>query len=298
MRLKFILPIVGAVILSSYIAWSKISSPSGDQVVSYTPSSKTCFSSGTTRTWRYCVYKPANGITNKNIAYMLHGRNLDENTWNDDTFYTAMIQKYWDEHKMTPPVVVTVSFGPIWLLTQKGKAEQSGLIDVFTDEVIPEIEHRIGKPEKRFVFGESMGGLNSLLLGLTRGSHFQKVAALCPAIYKDSPFSSLADTQAFLKRTGADPKVIFGIIKLSIKYFADDSEWKQSSPIHLIDQVASENLPEFYLSCGLYDVYGNFEGNQYFAEQALKRGIHISWHPMYGGHCAIDVSSLAEFLVK
>lgn len=287
-----------SILLISYFAWAKLTSPLGDQKVSYTPSKKECFSISGSRPWKYCVHIPANAHVNGSIAYLLHGRNLDEQVWNDDTFYTAMIQRYWEDKKVTPPTVVTVSFGPIWLLTPKGKTAKSGLSEIFENEVIPEVERRVGKPKSRIIFGESMGGLNSLLISLRNPSLFQKVASLCPPVYSGSPFAPLSEIQAFLKRTGADPKAVYGVIQLAKDYFADEDEWNQASPLKKIERIDPKSSLEIYLSCGLYDIYGNFEGSESFAELAQSRGIKIHWRPIYGGHCATDVSSLAEFLIE
>lgn len=239
-----------------------------------------------------------NGKTNGNIAYLFHGRNLDENTWNDAGFYTGMIQQYWQNRNIIPPTVVTVSFGPIWLLTPKGGAPKSGLAETFVKEVIPQVEAKIGVPKSRILFGESMGGLNTLLIGLTHPGLFQKIASLCPAVYVGSPFAPIDEIHDFLKRTGADPKAVFGVIQIAKEYFANDQEWQKSSPLKMIDNVDPKAMTEMYLSVGLYDVYGNFEGNEILAQTAKARGIKIEWRPVYGGHCATDVSSLSEFLVR
>jgi len=63
----------------------------------------------------------------------------------------------------------------------------------------------------------------------------------------------------------------------------------------LIEQ-AEATYPALYLSNGLYDSYGNFEGTEKLAWVAEERGVETQWHPMYGGHCSIDASSLAAFL--
>lgn len=285
-------------LFASYAAWAKLSSPHGNQKVQYVSSKKECFSGSGSAPWKYCVHSAVEKPSNGSIAYLLHGRNLDEQTWNDDTFYTSMIQRYWDEHAETVPTVVTVSFGPIWLLTPKGGAPKSGLAKVFIDEVIPHVEAKVGTPKSRILFGESMGGLNTLLIGLTQPGLFQKIASLCPAVYVGSPFASLDEIHEFLKRTGADPKAVFGVIQIAKEYFATDQEWQNSNPLKLIENVDPKLAPEMYLSCGLYDVYGNFEGNELLAQKAKTRGVRIEWHPLYGGHCATDVSSLAEFLMK
>ncbi len=246
--------------------------------------------------WTYCIHVPKNEPVNGDIAYLLHGRNLDENIWNDDTFYTSMIQSYWQKKEIAPPTVVTVSFGPKWLLTQKGSQEKSGLLEFFGNDVIPKVESKVGQPKRRIVFGESMGGTNALVLGLKRNDLFDKVASLCPGLYKDSPFASSEVKKEFLKRTGADPKVIYAITEFAKTYIANEEEWNQFSPLKVIKSV-SQVKTQFYLSCSLYDKYGNFEGAEELANLAAKKSIRIQWHPQYGGHCATDITSVADFLV-
>ena len=69
------------------------------------------------------------------------------------------------------------------------------------------------------------------------------------------------------------------------------------SALALIERAGPSN-PAVYLSNGLYDVYGNFAGTQRLADMARQRGVRTEWHPLYGGHCATDVASLAAFLPK
>lgn len=60
---------------------------------------------------------------------------------------------------------------------------------------------------------------------------------------------------------------------------------------------AGPQSPALYLSNGLYDAFGNFEGTQALAQRARARGVQTEWHPLYGGHCALDAPSVAAFLV-
>lgn len=207
-----------------------------------------------------------------------------------------MVQAEWQRNKALPPTVVTVSYGPTWLLTPKGKQEDSGLLDDFIAK-LPQIEGKIGNPRRRILLGESMGGLNVLIAGLTHHERFAKVASLCPGVYGISPFASLSEMRATLRRTGADPKIGFGVWMLARKFVADDAEWKRASPLELIGQ-AKPPYPALYLSNGLYDAYGNFEGTERLATIAAGKGIPVEWHPLYGGHCAIDTASLARFLTS
>ncbi|AZZ37472.1 esterase [Bdellovibrio sp. qaytius] len=280
-----------------YFGWKTITTPRGEQKVQYTEASKECFAGDAKKSWKYCIYTAKQG-TSGDLAYLLHGRNLDENIWNDDTFYTAQLQKYWADEKVQPPKIVTVSFGPVWLLTPKMSLPDSGLLNKFTDEIIPAIENKVGKPKRRLVFGESMGGINSLVLALTTKNIFAKVAAVCPVIYKTTPFVDLSDVKNFLERTGADPRTILGIRILARKYVSNDEEWKKISPIELLETATPSDVPELYLSCGLYDKYGNYEAVEYFAERAKSKNIKVLWRPMYGDHCVVDVKSLGDFITN
>ena len=160
---------------------------------------------------------------------------------------------------------------------------------------LPAIEAKIGRPRRRLLLGESMGGLNVLIAGLSYPSRFAKVAALCPGVYAVSPFASLSAIRATMQRTGANPKIIFGVWMMARQYAANDAEWQRVSPLALIER-AGPSYPALYLSNGLYDVYGNFAGTQRLADMARQRGVRTEWHPLYGGHCATDVASLAAFL--
>ena len=279
-------------IIAGYYAWTQITTPQGNQKVSFIPASETCHISGRLK---YCIYRADSG-TNDDVVYHLHGRNLDAQIWNNDTYWTSMVQASWQQTKIRPPTVVVISYGPTWLLVPKGKKEDSGLLEQFMAK-LPEIDKKTGDPKRRLLLGESMGGLNVLIAGLTYPRSFAKIASLCPGVYATSPFDSLSAMKDTLERTGADPKIGLGIWLMAKNHVADEGEWKRVSPLELI-KSASGQYPALYLSNGLYDAYGNFEGSQMLADNAAQRGVSVEWHPLYGGHCAIDASSLARFLAS
>ncbi len=290
-RYRFWLLAILLIALLSY-AWTVVTRTRGDQKVLFRAAEQTCAKAGALR---YCVYRDKAG-TNGDIVYHLHGRNLDEHVWNDDTYFTAMLQGQWQHSGTLPPTVVTVSYGSTWLLAPKGKRPDSGLLDDLMAR-LPAIEAKVGHPRRRLLLGESMGGLNVLVAGLSHPSQFAKVAALCPGIYVSSPFEPLSTIRTAMERTGAAPKIIFGVWLMARKYVADDGEWGRISPLNLVKR-AGPDYPALYLSCGLYDAYGNFEGTQRLVDMARQRRVNTEWHPIYGGHCAIDVASLANFLAS
>ncbi len=275
-------------------SWQRWSQPWGDQPVKFTPAQQECGQEGQLR---YCINQDSGGV-NGDWLYHLHGRKLDETIWKDPSYMTAMIQGTWQQMGQRPPTVVTLSYGPVWLLSPKGNAEASGLLEQIRTDMAA-IEARHGRPVRRLLLGESMGGLNALILGLSQPEHYAKVAALCPGVYVDSPFAPPSQLMAALERTGADPKIGFGVVRLARQYVTSDAEWQRISPLALIenDLPASSPRPQLYISNGLYDRYGNFEGSQRLTERARARGWPIEWHPIYGGHCASDIASLARFLL-
>lgn len=283
--------IVLIISFSIYWVWGKLTSPWGVQKVSFKLSKSETFAKGNLS---FSIYRANNGV-NEDIIYHFHGRNLDNTIWNDDTYFTSLIQSNWQKSKVKPPTVVLISYGPEWLLTPKNSQAKSGLMDDFISN-LPFIESKIGHPKNRILVGESMGGLNVLILGLSHPELFSRVAALCPGVYLDSPFSDFDKKRAALKRTGADPKVALGVYLMAKKYVSNEQEWKKISPIELIKQANIE-YPELYLSCGLYDKFGNYEGTEALVNIANSKGVKTQWHPLYGGHCAIDINSLADFLV-
>lgn len=290
--LNFSSLLLAFLLIAGYLTWNNFTSPTGSQKVIFTPANSQHFAADNLN---YTIYRAENGVSD-DIIYHLHARNLDASIWNDDTYFTSLVQAYWQKSSIKPPTVVVVSYGPVWLLTPKNSQVEIGLLDDFIAR-LPEIESKVGKPSRRILLGESMGGLNVLILGLSRPEIFSKIASLCPGVYLESPFSDYSTQRAAMKRTGADPKIIYGVTQLAKKYVSNNEEWKAINPISLIER-ADQTYPELYLSCGLYDKYGNFEGTESLANLAIKRGVKTRWHPLYGGHCAIDIASLADFLAS
>lgn len=292
-RLRWLV-ILGVIVVAwlGHLGWTELTRPWGAQKIAFTKASEDCNASGPLR---YCVYRAANG-TNGDVLYHLHGRRLDEQVWNDDTYMTAMVQAQWQETGVAPPTVVTLSYGDTWLLTPKGAREDSGLLEDMMGR-LPEIERNIGAPRRRMLVGESMGGLNVLIAGLSNPNTFERIAALCPGVYAVSPFETLSVNREVIERTGANPKMAFGIWMLARKYVANEDEWRRVSPLALIERAGPQS-PALYLSNGSYDAYGNYEGTRLLAERATGRGVRTEWHPLYGGHCATDIKSLAAFLTN
>ena len=127
-------------------------------------------------------------------------------------------------------------------------------------------------------------------------SLFSRVASLCPPLYSITPHSSPAQLISFATKSGAKPYALMTAIGIGRYLFKDDSEWRQFSPLHLIQTKNFRSFPSLYLTTGLRDEFGNFSTVESFAEIAKNKGIRVFWRPNSGDHCSIDAPSLGRFL--
>ena len=243
----------------------------------------------------YCVTK-TQGSTNQDVLYYFHGRGLNESAWLDDTYYTAQLRQQWDETREQAPIVVSISFGKDWILAQKNQSPYSGLFEVFIQGLLPKIETSLGGVKgRRLLLGESMGGFNSIQMAL-KTTLFEKVAILCAPIAEISPFSPTAEVEAYIRRTNADRSLVLELLEMGKAFFPTTRDWQTASPLALAREYKKASAPEFYLAAGYYDGYGLYSGNAKFGEILRRSGATINWRPQWGGHCAIDIESLARFL--
>src|SRR3712207_6389742 len=236
-KLLIFVSILVVLLIAGYLTWNYFTRRTGEQKVAFTPARAQPFTSGNLN---YVIYRAENGVSD-DVIYYLHGRNLDASVWNDDTYFTAQLQAYWQRSSIKPPTVVVVSYGPFWLLTPKNSKVENGLLDDFVAR-LPEIESKVGNVRRRILLGESMGGLNVLISGLSRPEMFSKIASLCPGVYLESPFSDFSTLRAAMKRTGADPKIVYGVTQLAKKYISNDERSEEHT---------SELQSRQYLVCRL-----------------------------------------------
>lgn len=265
----------------------------GSQSVSFPQPKQECFMGGTG--WKYCVHSDSKTQPDTYL-YVFHGKDEDEQTWMNTTVYSALLQKYWHDSNLKVPKVITISFGPVWLVTPRLSHKDTGLLERFQAEVFSKIEGHLGIPKQRFLLGESMGGLNVLSLTLHLPEYFTRVASLCPPLYSVTPYSSPPEILRLLMSSGAKPKALLTVLGIGRYLFKDDEEWKKFSPYHLLSQKSFRYFPSLYLTTGMRDDFGNYEGVSGFADMAKKKGLRVYWRPNSGDHCSIDAPSLGRFL--
>ena len=257
----------------------------------------------------YCIHRPLDkSRASGDILYHFHGLLGTEKYWSSDFYYPEQLREVWEKTGAKIPVVISVSFGGIYLLAEKNESAKSGLFERFRSEILPEIEKSLGMPVgRRLLVGESMGGFNSVQLAL-KTNLFQKAALLCVPIYNGlTPFSPEGEIQKYIERTAVwkyysqmAPETVQSSVKdtvfISKMYFPNELAWKKSDPMELAKTVDIASLPSLYVAVGKVDKYAIYESNKTFVDTLMARGATIEWRPQFGGHCSIDIPSLARFL--
>lgn len=255
--------------------------------------------------WQYCVYK-TEGSDNNDVVYHFHGKDgneIEEKGWASKDHYSYAIRDAWEKSKFKAPVVVSMTFGEVWLLVEKNESPVSGLYEFVTQAAIPTIEQELAKTitiNKRHLIGESMGGFNAsqLLLKSPQG-YFTKTALICPAITTLSPFANKVEIDKYINETGALPDYVGLLIQVSQYFIPTFAAWDKTNPLSLVKKSLNEHSGSLYVSCGDKDEYGFFKGAKLFYDSAIANKMTATWVPIAGkGHCSVDAQSVADFFSK
>lgn len=247
--------------------------------------------------WRYCV-SISEGSDNADVLYYLHGRRGTADWWNDREYYTGDVYRAWREAGISPPRVVSVSFGPLWLLTDTGDVPSKQRLRTFVRVVIPRVEAELGKVGRRFVVGESMGGVNALILAMAEVEHFDRVAALCPPLANISPYAGPWRVLGAAREAEASASKALLLSSLGRWAYPDEDAWEANDPLQRLRRGPPARVPRIYLSCGERDPWGCLPASLMLVDELEAAGHRVEWHRRPGGHCDVDVESLASFLAR
>lgn len=255
-----------------------------------------CFDEADPEPWSYCL-TTSPGSTNADLLYHFHGRRGAADWWNDQEYYSYEVHRAWREAGIDPPRVASVSFGPLWLLTEDDSAAGGGRMRTFLDHVVLTVEGRLAEPVgERMAVGESMGGVNALLVATHAGEMFDRVASLCPPLSTTSPFAGYGDLWGAGDEAGASIQRRLMLTSLGRYLYPTEQAWEWNDPLQRVLRGQSSALPDLYLSCGERDDWGCMAGAEAFVTAARESAAEVEWHRRPGGHCDIDAASLASFL--
>jgi enterochelin esterase family protein len=141
------------------------------------------------------VYTPPNyeSSTDKYpVLYLLHGANNVETSWTQNGKANVILDNLLADGKIKP-MVVAMPFGYAFQRPPGGgrgdaaenKQQREGFTKDFLEDVIPLVESSFrvfADREHRAIAGLSLGGAQSLAIGLTHTDLFSRIAAFSPAL--------------------------------------------------------------------------------------------------------------------
>ncbi len=257
-----------------------------------------CFNdSDKTVTWKYCITTTRDS-TSGDVMFEFHGLAGSENSWISHKRNIAIRQAWQDLH-LQAPTVVSLSFGPVWLLAEKNSAVKSGLYEEFRDVIYPRINQKLGVLKgKRLIIGASMGGFNASQIYLKNPSLFSKYLLECPIMTDITPYSSSADIQSYIDRNHASKLRVDTMLTISKEYFPTDKDYATAWQLKLAPILLSPLSPPAHMSCGDQDPYGIYNSVSQFKDIAISKGVNIQWQSMSGGHCVVDAVAIAKFAAE
>jgi S-formylglutathione hydrolase FrmB len=243
--------------------------------------------------WDYCVYTPKQ-TNNADVLYYFHGLEGSEYEWEQSPNYNQIYQTWGT----SAPVVISISYGSLWLLAPVNTSAVSGLYPNFVNTALPTIEttEKI-KPAHRLLLGLSMGGFNAAQVYLNNPNLFSKVALACPALTTIGPYDGTDAVTAYITRTNATASYVYNALAISEEYFPTEADWLKAAPVSVASQVVNSSYPPVYASGGLQDQYGFFEGAEAFVNAVNAKGGHATWTGIPGGHCVYDWQGTARFFI-
>ncbi len=270
-------------------------------VTSWAAETKTdCYKEEKPVPYQYCITY-TEGSKHEEVLYYLHPITFGPKAWSEDKQIQSIADE-WKKLKKELPTVVTVSFGPIWVLAPKqADLPNSGLLEVFVKDVQPTIEKdKLNtKNPKRLLLGKSMGGLNAFQLYTENQKDYAKAALICPAISSVSPFITDEELNTFAKNTkGANKFLVIQARGLAKKYFTEAS-WKSDSPLARAEKVLAKDSPPLYLSGDTLDQWGFYPGALELKKIAEGKKLDFKWVNLEGAHCVPgDSAEVAKFLAE
>lgn len=268
-----------------------ISSESSYQPVPITSLTMRCFEEKLPVHFSYCINHQTDS-DNKRVMYHFHGRKGNALWWNDDTYYSGELYRQWKLDGKSPPTVISISLGPLWLFNDDK-------LTVFFEQLMPIMELKVLHVIKgRFLVGESMGGVNALTVWAKGSLLFDGVAALCPPLPTISPYAKISEILDYFSESSTSWKRGLMLILMGRSLFESTIQWMEVDALQVIsNRIYSPRVP-LYLSCGKKDEWGCMTASTRLVEVAKRKGHVIEWHPREGGHCDIDTLSLAKFLLS
>jgi pimeloyl-ACP methyl ester carboxylesterase len=204
------------------------------------------------------------------------------------------------------PTILTMGVGPVQFLS--GNVRISGLSDI--EEVSRSIVNILKghglrnldtNPGSIELYGESMGGFNSLQVFARHPEYFNRVALICPAGTRVSPFAPLSDWLVNMQEEAASPVLSIAFRETLTAAFGGEDQWEQQSPIMYL---ATSYRPmavrqPIYLATVAGDKFGFTLVEDTLTSMLQSEGHQVTRNETFSSaHCFVNPAPLAAFLLK
>jgi pimeloyl-ACP methyl ester carboxylesterase len=254
--------------------------------------------------FKACSYRTTNSKSKKLLFYF-HGLNGNVNEWEEERGIPSLLRQQWHDTGVDAPIVVSISFGPAWILFEKNSAPESGLLPYFNQVAFPRVMAWLKQQTPNdfdpnlTLMGVSMGGLNATQVMLKGEQQFQRVALVCPALSNLNPFATKTEIRDYIKQTGANGELVEKTARGTKSFLDTPQSWEVENPFLNVQRLPLR-FEQIYLSASQQDDYGFWPGTVQFLTTLRQRltntPIQLTWRPLSGPHCVSDIISLAEFL--
>lgn len=233
--------------------------------------------------YKYCWHH-GEGERKDEVMYHFHGVLADELNFIKNKAFVRL-QKLWIKDGRGRPQVISISYGPVWIMTSKNTRHLSGLLENWKSDTFIELETFLGikNVTKRFLVGDSMGGHNVLKVFYKNTDVFDRVVALCPAQLSNSPYSSMESVIQKLPQVESVWPMYFAAMGLMASFY-DEGTWNKESPTYFNDEFL-KHIDKLRILLTENDMYGFTKTNLSWIDEIQKRGKKIEYKIEPGLHC-------------
>lgn len=237
---------------------------------------------------RGCRFSPKSGpVDDSTLLVFLHYATGDERSFATIGLARSFFARYRKAGK-PPPRVVTLSYGPHWVLSTEPGKRQVVDLQAFA-RTIDELEPGA---TRKFAWGMSMGGYNSALLALLIPG-WSGAALSCPALFDGDPFDDAIEP-ILKKLPGANTREVKDGRALFTTRLAGPGTWRRENPLAL---AASGKAAPMLIEPNAKDDFGFLPGARALAKALAAAGRPPVYRERPGGHCVIGGAAVADFLM-
>lgn len=228
------------------------------------------------------------------LIFFFHGIGRNEKQWLDkDGFAKQFLEVIKSDKNNKNITVVSISFGMASLIIDDVPYPfDANLESIFINELIPYFQNQLNKHGKIYLLGHSMGGFNSLSLGLRHPDLFPIVIAVSPFVAPVSPFDKSFEEKI-------NNKFLLKLFKKILVYtFKDENKWHEYNAYNIINNKKLHNNPLIIISASEKELPEFTTSINSFRNIMKEKNINFRYFPAQGTHQRPIIDNLIVSLME